>query len=118
LYQGAIPERALGWAIIRRAIADAVGFYKIGSNDSAKIQTEALEWIFYSNGVIEPWSFLWWCELLDVEPTRVYRFMERYKGGTLGAYSTDHNIVVKGIFDDNVTYFHHSSPRKGKLYAA
>jgi hypothetical protein len=69
-----LPERRLLLAILERAILDYVG------NDPRELETAA-DWFFVAgDGALvqeppEPFSFIWVCEGLDLDPQRVAAFV-------------------------------------------
>ena len=64
------PERALWAAILQRAVADARGLTRPHPHeDSARIQASAVKW--FRSRSIEPGSFRFCCEVLDLSPSAV-----------------------------------------------
>jgi hypothetical protein len=64
------PERALWAAILERALLDVRGNVKpTGREDRIGLQSEAVEWLNSSS--IEPGSFRFCCEVLDLSPAAI-----------------------------------------------
>lgn len=72
-----IPEKALVFDVIKRAIEDALGRYKILSTDTRQIQREAEAWIFSLS--IQPWSFKWCCDQVDIDFKLIRKFIKKHK---------------------------------------
>jgi hypothetical protein len=77
-----LPEKSLGIAIILRAIQDSIGAVALGNNPKlrAKARTyriDALIWIFSAeeDRDNEPYSFSWWCEVLDLDKQSIRKFV-------------------------------------------
>lgn len=70
------PEERLGVSILERAARDAVFSYyiKVRYRRVKKKPNEALEWIQSSDRA--PWTFLWWCEQLDINAEKFLRYIE------------------------------------------
>lgn len=62
-----VPEYALVFAVLERAILDALGNLEISKNwMQQEVARSAIVW-FRSNDE-EPWTFLWVCNMLDLNP--------------------------------------------------
>lgn len=59
-----IPEKKLVRAIVGRAVCDVIVHTK--EPDKKRHKREAAAWIFSSK--IEPWTFLWCCEIAELDP--------------------------------------------------
>lgn len=88
-----IPEKNLGLAIIRRAVNDALGKFRVNSTDGISIQRDAVFWLAATDR--DEFSFEWWCEELDMEPFWVRRFVSEYKGGDIGIGN-----LSQAVFDE------------------
>lgn len=99
-----IPEKNLGLAIIKRAVNDALGNIKINySTDGRNVQREALAWLFVipkddSEYRPEPFSFEWWCNVLEIEPEDTRAFVRTYKKQGVGAANIS-QCIVDDIYD-------------------
>jgi len=70
-------ERALCWAIIERAILDALGF-GLAKVDCPKVkQKQAIAWLLDSKmpNAPQPFSVLWRCFQLDICPKRIRKLI-------------------------------------------
>mgnify|MGYP000617872274 CR=1 FL=1 len=73
-----IPEKIFLWAILERAIYDAIGDYKVFSTDTPYIQREAMAWIRSDSE--EEFSFEWICLHLDIAPELVRKCVKSSMG--------------------------------------
>lgn len=75
------PEYGLGFGVITQAILDylKIGITTVGSGDKAYHERQAKSWLFIKNNEdYKPaLSFEWWCEQLNIDPSRVRRFVKK-----------------------------------------
>jgi hypothetical protein len=75
----AVPEKNLLWAVLDRAVRDALGktenWKKVNNGNFAK--TEARQWIFGAKKEVEKGSltFIYCCESLDLSPVGVRKYI-------------------------------------------
>jgi hypothetical protein len=62
------------YAILDRAIKDANGSTQIGADLDRQEQFKAKRWL--KSESIKPFSFLWVCDLLEIEPKRIFRLVK------------------------------------------
>lgn len=92
-----INERRLIFAIVERAVNDALGNYKIGAHDRDTIQREAEYWIFTSQSH-RPWGFIWCCHHLDVCPYRVRKALKKVHGKNISSGARDYYNFFRNYY--------------------
>ncbi len=104
-----IPEKALGLAIITRAMLDAIGQTALtGAEPISKEQyyiRQAKAWLFsaYDDRHKDPFTFPWWCEHCEIEPARVRAFVLRGASGRVTTNRMDDLSFYIRVFDDHTT---------------
>lgn len=68
-----IPERRLLWAILHRAVWDALGL-SIGSSDTPQAVLREVRAWFRTNKKT-PFSYLWICQTLEIDPARLRKLI-------------------------------------------
>lgn len=104
-----IPEKALGLAIISRAVLDALGQTALAggiiNTQKGYLIRQARAWLFsaYDDQRKTPFSFPWWCEVLEVDKNRIRKFV---LSGVTGKVTTnrmdDLNHYLK-VYDDHTS---------------
>jgi hypothetical protein len=79
-YEG---EMLLIWSVLYRAMLDALGHYRVSSEDSYSIVEDARDWIgVYDDSTQDdlykaaPFSYEWACLMLGLDPTTVRKFVK------------------------------------------
>lgn len=78
------PERSLLAAILARAILDATGNLQIGGEKSNGHKWESKRWI--AKNTNRPFTFIWICHSLNLEPQKIRHFIEQNKTPLLRSY--------------------------------
>lgn len=104
------PEKALGLAIIVRAVKDALGLVAIGQSEALKskggyLRREAFGWIFsaHDEKYRPEFSFPWWCDILEIEASRIRKFIYQGAKGKISANRADDIDFYLRIYDGNTT---------------
>lgn len=84
-----LPERLLLLAVLENGIREACGILvdrpTMGKGEIAKIIFDAVSWVIdWHDGPLEPYSFPWVCEHLDICPHRTRRIAKEYISGKHG----------------------------------
>ena len=92
-----IPEKALGWAIVKRAVSDSLGL-----GVDRVTQREARAWVFSIIGAQtkEPWGFSWWCDQLGVSAVKIHRFIDTFPDRRVSGCGTDDNLILERIWKE------------------
>lgn len=75
-----LGEKRLAWAVLERAILDAIGQWKILAIDTILVQKQAWAWINSEVKQSEPFSCGWCCEVLDLPICKIRKFIETHSG--------------------------------------
>lgn len=97
-----IQEMALLLAILERSIRDYLAIFEDKKYGQHAMMLEAKEWLFNDES-LEPWSYHWICQHLDIDPQMVRIRVEKLKteiepfrggGGKLNQLTVVSNLVV------------------------
>lgn len=76
----ATPEKRLLLHILKRAANDFMGHYHTDSKSNDDMEQDARRW--FNRKIkerLEPWSFAWVCQMLDLDPKAVRQRLENLK---------------------------------------
>lgn len=79
LDDGLLPEVKLVLAVIDRALRDLEIIPYTNRRRVGKVRKEALWW--FEDDSYVPWSFLWCCDVGDVNPNYIRRLMKVFENG-------------------------------------
>lgn len=104
-----IPEKALGLAIITRATLDALGLTALAGSETPSKEKylirQARAWLFsaYDDKHRRPFSYPWWCDHLELDPSKVRRFVLAGASGRIATNRMDDLSFYIRVFDDHTT---------------
>lgn len=89
-----LPEKALLLAILMRAMLDYSGCSKGSASRKKTNRKSAWVWFTEPQGAVyRPFSFLWICEHLDIDPRAVIRFLREGGDAKMGRWSLPQDLV-------------------------
>lgn len=104
-----IPEKALGLAIISRAMLDALGQTALAggiiNSQKGYLIRQARVWLFsaYEDKRKSPMSFPWWCDVLEIDKNRIRKFVLSGVTGKLTTNRMDNLNFYIRVYDNHTS---------------